>query len=111
MALDRDEQRELLEAVRQVRALLLEGVHPFHVPGYGEFIEGIQSNARAEREATKLADRLDTCMERRDRLLERAESKLRSSQPVVDLGRAPARWRREADRAIEAGRVQTAAQN
>ena len=82
MALDQDEQRKLLEAVRQVRALLPEGGHPFHARGYGEFIEGIQSNARAEREATQLADRLDTGMERHDRLLERAESKLRSSQPA-----------------------------
>ena len=66
--------------------------------------EESQYSARAAREATRLADRLDACLERRDRLLERAEGKLESNRPVVDLGRVHARWRREADRVIEAGR-------
>ena len=66
--------------------------------------EESQYSARAAREATRLVDRLDACLERRDRLLERAEVKLESNRPVVDLGRVHARWRREADRVIEAGR-------
>ena len=66
--------------------------------------EESQHSARAAREATRLADRLDACLERRDTLLERAEGKLEYNRPVVDLGRVHARWRREADRAIEAGR-------
>ena len=63
-----------------------------------------QRVTRAERAANKLADRLDACMERRDKLLERAESRLSSVSPVVKLGRAHASWRREADRALKGGR-------
>ena len=103
-----------------------EGIHPFHASGYGELVERIRSHAReaganlpaplasvlqdhdplvrAEREANKLADRLGACMERRDRLLDRAERKLPYNRPVVDLGRAYARWQRGSDGAIEAGR-------
>ena len=103
-----------------------EGIHPFHASGYGELVERIRSHAReavanlpaplasvlqdhdplvrAEREANKLAGRLDACMERRDKLLERAERKLPYNRPVVDLGRAYARWQRGSGGAIEAGR-------
>ena len=103
-----------------------EGIHPFHASGYGELVERIRSHARearantsaplaqvlkdhdplvrAGREANKLADRLDACMERRDSLRERAERKLPYNRPFVDLGRAYTRWQRESDGAIEAGR-------
>ena len=63
-----------------------------------------RESARAGKEAGKLANRLDACVERRDALLERAERKLYSNRPVVDLGREHKRWRRQADRAVEAGR-------
>ena len=103
-----------------------EGIHPFHASGYGELVERIRSHAReaganmpaplaqvlkdhdplvrAEREANKLADRLGACMERRDRLLQRAERKLPYNRPFVDLGGAYTRWQRGSDGAIEAGR-------
>ena len=64
-----------------------------------------RESARAAREAGRLANRLDACIERRDALLERAERRLDSDRPVVDLGRTHSRWRREAGRAIEAGRA------
>ena len=64
-----------------------------------------QPPARAAPEADRAADRLDACLERRDRLLERAERKFGDNRPVVDLGRRHSGWRREADRAIEAGRA------
>ena len=87
-----EEEREELEAAnRQDRAT---------TPSREES----QHSARAALEAARRADRLDACLERRDRLLERAEGKLESNRPVVDLGRVHVRWRREADRVIEAGR-------
>ncbi|MDE0001125.1 MAG: relaxase domain-containing protein [Rhodospirillaceae bacterium] len=64
-----------------------------------------RESARAAKEAGKLANRLDACLERRGALLQRAEQKLYSNQPVVDLGREHKRWRRAADRAVEAGRA------
>ena len=60
--------------------------------------------APVPRDTQKLADRLDACLERRDRLLERAENELPSYSPVVGLGREHARWERQTSRAIEAGR-------
>ena len=59
---------------------------------------------RADREARKLAGRLDACLEKRDALLERAKQKLFSQQPVVELGWQYARWHREAERALGSGR-------
>ena len=59
---------------------------------------------RSEREATKLADRLDACMKKRDELLERAGDRLSYGQPVTELGRPHGRWRREAGAALKAGR-------
>ena len=59
---------------------------------------------RSEREAGKLAGRLDACLEKRDALLERAKQKLFSQQPVVELGWRYARWHREAERALGSGR-------
>ena len=64
-----------------------------------------RETARAAKEAGKLANRLDACVERRDAMLERAERKLYSNRPVVDLGREHKRWRRAADRAVDAGRA------
>ena len=103
-----------------------EGIHPFHAPGYPELVGRIENHAkeaggrmpaalaqvlddhrplvRSEREATKLADRLDACMKKRDELLERAGDRLSYGQPVTELGRPHRRWRREAGAALKAGR-------
>ena len=103
-----------------------EGLHPFHAPGYDALLDRIRDHereagkrmpaplarvleeheplVRADREARKLAGRLDACLEKRDALLERAKQKLFSQQPVVELRWRYARWRREAGRAEEAGR-------
>ena len=103
-----------------------EGIHPFHAPGYDALLDRIRDHEReagkrmpaplarvleeheplirAEREARKLAGRLDACLAKRDALLERAKQKLFSLQPVVELRWRYARWRREAGRAEEAGR-------
>ena len=104
-----------------------KGLHPFHAPGYDALLDRIRDHderevgkrmsaplaqvleeheplVRADREARKLAGRLDACLAKRDALLERAKQKLFSQQPVVELGWRYARWRREAGRAEEAGR-------
>ena len=103
-----------------------EGLHPFHAPGYDALLERIRDHereagkrmpaplarvleeheplVRAEREARKLAGRLDACLEKRDALLERAKQKLFSQQPVVELGWRYGRWHREAERAMGSGR-------
>ena len=103
-----------------------EGLHPYHAPGYDALLDRIRDHEEkagermpaplarvleeheslvpTEREARKLAGRLDACLEKRDALLERAERKLDPWQPVVELGRRHARWHREAQRAREAGR-------
>ena len=103
-----------------------EGLHPFHAPGYDALLDRIRDHegkagerlpaplarvpeehealVRADREARKLTGRLDACLEKRDALLERAEKKLFSQQPVVELRWRYARWHREAGRAEEAGR-------
>ena len=102
-----------------------EGLHPFHAPGYDALLDRIRDHereagkrmpaplarvleeheplVRADREARKLTGRLDACLEKRDALLERAEKKLFSLQPVVELGWRYARWRREAERALGSG--------
>ena len=109
-----------------VGAAAEEGLHPFHAPGYDALLDRIRDHegkagermpaplarvleeheplVRSEREAGKLAGRLDACLEKRDALLERAEKKLFSQQPVVELRWRYARWHREAGRAEEAGR-------
>ena len=103
-----------------------EGVHPYHAPGYDEFVERIRDHAReagkrmpaplarvlkehkplvrAEREAGKLARRLDACLDKRDALLKRAGQELGSRRPVVEVGRPYERWRHEGERAMQAGR-------
>ena len=103
-----------------------EGLHPFHAPGYDALLDRIRDHereagkrmpaplarvleeheplVRADREARKLTGRLDACLEKRDALLERAERKLFSLQPVVELGWRYARWHREAERALGSGR-------
>ena len=103
-----------------------EGIHPFHAPGYDAFLERIRDHereagkrmpaplarvleehkplVRADREARKLAGRLDACLAKRGALLERAKQKLFSQQPVVELGWRYARWHREAERALGSGR-------
>ena len=103
-----------------------EGLHPFHAPGYDALLDRIRDHerevgkrmpaplarvleeheplVRADREARKLAGRLDACLEKRDALLERAKQKLFSQQPVVELRWRYARWRREAERALGSGR-------
>ena len=102
-----------------------EGLHPFHAPGYDALLDRIRDHereagkrmpaplaqvleeheplVRAEREAGKLAGRLDACLAKRGALLERAEQKLFYQQPVVELRWRYARWHREAERAQEAG--------
>ena len=118
-ALLRDWEAHAADAARQ-------GTHPFHAPGYPELVGRIENHAkeagrrmpaalaqvlddhgplvRSEREATKLADRLDACMKKRDELLERAGDRLSYGQPVTELGRPHRRWRREAGAALKAGR-------
>ena len=103
-----------------------KGLHPFHAPGYDALLHRIRDHegkagerlpaplarvleeheplVRADREARKLTGRLDACLEKRDALLERAEKKLFSLQPVVELGWRYARWHREAERALGSGR-------
>ena len=103
-----------------------EGLHPYHAPGYDALLDRIRDHeekagkrmpaplarvleeheplARSEREVRKLAARLDTCLEKRDALLERAERKLDPWQPVAELGRQHRRWHRAAESAREAGR-------
>ena len=103
-----------------------EGIDPFHAPGYDALLDRIRDHereagkrmpaplarvleehkplVRADREARKLAGRLDACLEKRDALLERAKQKLAPWQPVVELGRPHARWHREAERAMGSGR-------
>ena len=102
-----------------------EGLHPFHAPGYDALLDRIRDHerevgkrmpaplarvleehkplVRADREASKLAGRLDACLEKRDALLERAKQKLFSQQPVVELRWRYARWHREAERALGSG--------
>ncbi|MDE0173395.1 MAG: hypothetical protein OYH76_05480, partial [Defluviicoccus sp.] len=63
-----------------------------------------QRPSREERQAARLAQRLDDCLARRDALLERAEARLLSTEPVSALGLSHKRWRRDARRAVEAGR-------
>ena len=109
-----------------VGAAAEEGLHPFHAPGYDALLDRIRDHegkagermpaplarvpeehealVRADREARKLTGRLDACLEKRDALLERAEKKLFSQQPVVELGWRYGRWHREAGRAEESGR-------
>ena len=104
-----------------------EGLHPFHAPGYGALLDRIRDHEekagkrmpaplarvleehepllRSEREARKLADRLDACLEKRDALLERAKRKHFSLQPVAELGWRHVRWLRRAGGAQEAGRA------
>ena len=103
-----------------------KGLHPFHAPGYDALLDRIRDHegkagerlpaplarvleeheplVRADREARKLAGRLDACLEKREALLERAKQKLAPWQPVVELGRPHARWHREAERALGSGR-------
>ena len=103
-----------------------KGLHPFHAPGYDALLDRIRDHegkagerlpaplarvleeheplVRADREARKLAGRLDACLAKREALLERAKQKLAPWQPVVELGRPHARWHREAERALGSGR-------
>ncbi len=103
------------------------GIHPLHAPGCGALVERIGNHAReagvelpdplagvleehkplarAAQAAEKIAPRLEACNEWRDELLRRADRKLRHDRPVVDLGWAHGRWRREADRVIGAARA------
>ena len=119
-------ERLLRDWAEHAGAAAGEGLHPFHAPGYDALLARIRDHereagkrmsaplaqvleehealVRADREARKLAGRLDACLAKRDALLERAEKKLFSQQPVVELGWRYARWRREAGRAEEAGR-------
>ena len=102
------------------------GVHPFNARGYDDLVTSIGKHAReagarlpaplagvleaheplvrTEREAEKLASRIDDCLRRREEVLQRAHEELMSSLPVAELGRPHARWRRSAARALEAGR-------
>ena len=104
-----------------------DGIHPFHAAGYGGLVERIGSHAReagdrmppalarvlrdhgplerAGREARRLAQRLDDCVNKRDELLGRAEEKLDPRHPVVELGVPHRRWRLGASRALKAGRA------
>ena len=63
-----------------------------------------QRPSRGERQAARLAQRLDTSLQRRDALLEKAEKRLLSTDPVSKLGLSHTLWRRDADRAVKAGR-------
>ena len=119
-------ERLLRDWAEHAGAAAGEGLHPFHAPGYDALLDRIRDHereagkrmsaplarvleeheplVRADREARKLAGRLDACLAKRDTLLERAKQKLDPGQPVVELGRRYARWRREAERDQEAGR-------
>ena len=119
-------ERLLRDWAEHAGAAAGEGLHPFHAPGYDALLDRIRDHegkagerlpaplarvleehealVRADREARKLAGRLDACLEKRDALLERAKQKLFSQQPVVELGWRYARWRREAGRALGSGR-------
>ena len=119
-------ERLLRDWTEHAGAAEREGLHPVHAPGYDALLDRIRDHereagkrmpaplarvleeheplVRAEREARKLAGRLDACLEKRDALLERAKRRLDPWQPVVELGRRYARWHGEADRAQEAGR-------
>ena len=68
-----------------------------------QVLEEHEPLVRADREARKLAGRLDACLAKRDALLERAKQKLFSQQPVVELRWRYARWHREAERALGSG--------
>ena len=72
--------------------------------GTGRDREAAQRPSRGERQAARLAQRLDASLARRDALLERAKTKLPYLEPVTNLGLSHKLWRRDADRAIEAGR-------
>ena len=118
-------ERLLRDWAEHAGAAAGEGLHPFHAPGYDAFLERIRDHereagkrmpaplaqvleeheplVRADREARKLAGRLDACLEKRDALLERAKQKLFSQQPVVELGWRYGRWHREAKRALGSG--------
>ena len=102
-------ERLLRDWAEHAGAAAEEGLHPFHAPGYDPLLDRIRDHereagkrmpaplarvleeheplVRAEREARKLAGRLDACLAKRDALLERAERKLDPWQPVVELGR------------------------
>ena len=119
-------ERLLRDWAEHAGAAAGEGLHPFHAPGYDALLDRIRDHereagkrmpaplaqvleeheplVRAEREASKLVRRLDACLAKRDTLLERAEKKLFSQQPVVELGWRYARWHREAERALGSGR-------
>ena len=119
-------ERLLRDWAEHAGAAAEEGLHPFHAPGYDALLDRIRDHerevgkrmpaplarvleeheplVRADREARKLAGRLDACLEKRDALLERAKQKLFSQQPVVELRWRYARWRREAERALGSGR-------
>ena len=119
-------ERLLRDWAEHAGAAAGEGLHPFHAPGYDALLARIRDHereagkrmsaplarvleehkplVRADREARKLAGRLDACLEKRDALLERAKQKLFSQQPVVELGWQYARWHREAERALGSGR-------
>ena len=119
-------ERLLRDWAEHAGAAAGEGLHPFHAPGYASLLDRIRDHerevgkrmpaplaqvleaheplVRADREARKLAGRLDACLEKRDALLERAKQKLAPWQPVVELGRPHARWHREAERAMGSGR-------
>ncbi|MDE0174318.1 MAG: hypothetical protein OXM60_12855, partial [Defluviicoccus sp.] len=72
--------------------------------GTGRDREAAQRPSRGERQAARLAERLDASLARRDALLEKAKTKLPYLEPVTKLGLSHKLWRRDADRAIEAGR-------
>ena len=118
-------ERLLRDWAEHADAAAREELHPFHVPGYDALLDRIRDHegeagermpaplgrvleeheplVRADREARRLAGRLDACLEKRDALLERAEQRLDPWQPVVELGRRYARWHRAAERALGSG--------
>lgn len=119
-------ERLLRDWAEHADAAAEEGLHPFHVPGYdalldrirdhegkagermpaplGRVLEEHEALVRTDREARRLAGRLDACLEKRDALLERAERKLDPRQPMAELGWRHGRWCSEAKRALEGGR-------
>ena len=118
-------ERLLQDWAEHADAAAREELHPFHAPGYGALLDRIRDHEgeagermsaplgrvleehdpllRADREARRLAGRLDACLEKRDALLERAEQRLDPWQPVAELGRRHGRWHRAAERALEGG--------